>query len=115
MAKDIKTLEQHIEADGYEPVEYPPEAVKNAMGKLYRPVYRELFRVVNGEQEVYDSRVEYRPVIFTGRSDEAVQADKDVARDKRLDCYDPDYGWIVEGYKLAKDRDVMSIMAEVRS
>jgi len=105
-SKDFNITEQ-IEKDGYTLAEYPPEAVKNGMGKLFRPVPR--------ESAAGDMRVEYRPIIFTGRSEEALEADKAVAREKRLDIYDPEYGWIVEGYKLAKDRDVMSIMAEVRS
>lgn len=41
-----------------------------------------------------------------------VSLDKDEARAKRLDYWDPQLGWILEGYKLARDRSVESIMAD---
>lgn len=34
------------------------------------------------------------------------------AREHRLDYYHPELGWILEGYKLEKDRSVESIMAD---
>lgn len=32
------------------------------------------------------------------------------ARAKRIDYYSQEYGWIIEGYKLQRDRDTQSIL-----
>ena len=34
------------------------------------------------------------------------------AKEMRWDYYHPELGWILEGYKLERDRDVQSIMAD---
>lgn len=41
-----------------------------------------------------------------------VSLDLEEARKQRTDFYDPVLGWILEGYKLAKDRSVEDIMSD---
>lgn len=60
----------------------------------------------------------YRDVVLTaGDGSEHTQrrpvADSlEEAKRLRWDYYHPQYGWIIEGYKLAKDRDVADVMAD---
>jgi len=49
-----------------------------------------------------DTRIQRRPVALT----------LEEAKAKHMDYYHPDLGWILEGYKLEKDREPASIMAD---
>ena len=75
-------------------VNLPDNAFYGQDGNLYHKVKR----MTEGGQEVEA----VRPLALT----------LDEARDKRKDFYHPTLGLIWEGYKLATDRDVKSIMAD---
>lgn len=71
----------------------PPGVERDEAGRLYWTRHFE----VNGEP-----REQRRYVAL----------DPDEARARRLDYYHPTLGWVLEGYKLATDRSVASIMAD---
>lgn len=72
----------------------PPDCEVDDLGKVWRILERE---AADGK-----TRIERHQVAST----------LEEAREKRMDFYHPQYGWIIEGYKLGVDRDVASIMAE---
>jgi hypothetical protein len=49
-----------------------------------------------------DTREQIRPVAAT----------LEEAKAKRMDWYHPELGWVLEGYKLQKDREPQDIMAD---
>ncbi|KKL75583.1 hypothetical protein LCGC14_2053410 [marine sediment metagenome] len=71
-----------------------PEGVYEKGGQLYRDVAR---TSPDGEE-----CVQHRLVALTFGE----------AKLKHFDYFHPKFGWILEGYKLAKDRDVDDILAD---
>jgi hypothetical protein len=71
-----------------------PEGVYEKGGQLYRDVTRP-----SADGEEY---VQHRLVALTLAE----------AKARHWDWFHPRYGWILEGYKLAKDRDVEDILAD---
>ncbi|KKN16984.1 hypothetical protein LCGC14_0970380 [marine sediment metagenome] len=73
--------------------ELPPD-VYEKNGQLYRDVEQ-----TSAEGEPW---IKHRPVALTLHE----------AKMKHWDWYHPQFGWVNEGYKLAKDRDGEDIMAD---
>ncbi len=71
-----------------------PEGVYERGGQLYRDVTR-----TSSDGKEY---VQHRLVALTFGE----------AKLKHFDWFHPKFGWILEGYKLAKDREVNDIMAD---
>ncbi len=71
-----------------------PPGVYEENGQLYRNVTRK--SAEGGEW------TQHRPVSLTLTD----------AKMRHWDWYHPKFGWILEGYKLAKDRDLKDIMAD---
>jgi len=42
----------------------------------------------------------------------AVTLDRDQAVEKRMDYFDPQFGWLIDGFKLERDRNVEDIWAD---
>ncbi len=71
-----------------------PPGVYEENGQLFRDVVR-----ASAEGEDWTQR---RPVALTLAE----------AKAKHWDWYHPTFGWILDGYKLEKDRDLESILAD---
>ncbi len=71
-----------------------PPGVYEEKGQLFRDVEQ-----VSGEGKVW---TKHRPVALTLGE----------AKAKHWDWYHPQFGWYLEGYKLAKDRDAADILAD---
>ncbi len=73
-----------------------PEGVYEQNGLFYRDVER-----TSGEGQG-DTWTQHRPVALTLSE----------AKSKHWDWFHPQFGWLLEGYKLEKDRDASDILAD---
>lgn len=88
MQKETRTESEESLVEGF------PEGVVERGGRLFREV---TIVAADGSE-----RVQVRPVART----------LEEAKARRWDYYHPEGGWILEGYKWAKDRTPESIMAD---
>ncbi len=71
-----------------------PEGVYEENGRFYRDVPR--------TSQDGSERTQKRPVALTQAESKA----------RHWDWYHPQFGWVLEGYKLARDRSVNDILAD---
>ncbi len=81
-----------------------PEGVYEKGGQLFRDVERNslIGTPKEGEDQEFETWTQHRLVALTLGE----------AKLRHWDWYHPKFGWILEGYKLAKDRDVNDILAD---